>query len=203
MKTTSGWPKALVLAIVVSALTAGCMRGTRPAQFYAVSPMTATASGQGAGDRSGPAIIVGPLTLPEALRRPQIVTRIGVNRLEISEFHRWAGPLEGDMLRVVAENLSLLLGTDRVAVYPLDAGFEPAFRVTVDIRRLDASIGKEAALHAAWTVWSGPRGQGGMTGGNTVRTEPLDKDGYDALVAAYSRLLETLSREIAAVIAKR
>jgi uncharacterized lipoprotein YmbA len=202
MKTKSRFWRKLALFFLAGALTAGCARGTRSEQFYALSPM-AVPVGESHGAPAGPKITVGPVQLPEALRRPQIVTRIGANRLEVSEFHRWAGSLEGDVLRVVAENLGILLGTAQVARYPLVAGVEPDFRITLDIRQLDGRLGKSATLEAVWTVWLGAKGSEVAAGGKTVLSETVATDGYEALVAAYSRLLEALSREIAAAMPKR
>jgi uncharacterized lipoprotein YmbA len=47
---------------------------------------------------SGDHVAVGlePVTFPKFLNRPQIVIRQSPNRVEVSEFHRWASPLQGD-----------------------------------------------------------------------------------------------------------
>jgi uncharacterized lipoprotein YmbA len=198
MKKTNGLPNALAL-LMASLLTAGCMSGTKPAQFYTLNPIPeAPRSSSAASNKL--ALAVGPVRLPEAIRRPQIVSRIGDNRLDVSEFHRWAGGLEQEITRVVAENLGLLMGTNQVAGYPWEAGFKPDFRVSLDIRRLDGRLGKDAVLHAGWAVWSAATGQTVLASGKTTRTEPVDQGDYDALVAAYSRLLEAMSREIAEAI---
>jgi len=62
--------------------------------------------------------VVGPVELPEYLDRPQIMTCESRNELQFAEFDRWAGSLEKAFSRVLAVNLSILLSTDRVAVYP-------------------------------------------------------------------------------------
>jgi uncharacterized lipoprotein YmbA len=101
-------------------ITVGCGT-TDPARFYTLSPLAipgteAEAAGQGV------AIGVGPIKLPEHLDRPQIVTRTSRNELKLAEFDRWAGSLADDFSRVLAENLSILLSTDRVSVYPVSMG---------------------------------------------------------------------------------
>jgi hypothetical protein len=40
------------------------------------------------------------------------------NELQSDTFSQWAEPLETNFARVLAENLSVLLTTERVAVYP-------------------------------------------------------------------------------------
>ena len=65
------------------------------------------------------------------------MTRSGENRLVYDESHRWGGSLEQDFLRVLGENLALLLNTERVAVYPIDPTFPIAYRVALDVQQFD------------------------------------------------------------------
>ncbi|MGD8283632.1 MAG: ABC-type transport auxiliary lipoprotein family protein, partial [Desulfobacterales bacterium] len=60
------------------------------------------------------AIAIGPVTIPAALDRSQIVTRDGTNKIRLSENHRWAGPLQQDIAAVLADNISGLLKSERV-----------------------------------------------------------------------------------------
>jgi ABC-type transport auxiliary lipoprotein component len=48
--------------------------------------------------------------LPPYLDRPQLVTRAGSNRMVLADFDSWAEPLQGLFARVLAKNLTLLLG---------------------------------------------------------------------------------------------
>ena len=61
-------------------------------------------------------VAVGPVAIPDYLDRPQILTRSGPSELQLAEFERWAGSLEKDVSRVLAENLSTLLEKDHVIV---------------------------------------------------------------------------------------
>jgi uncharacterized lipoprotein YmbA len=54
---------------------------------------------------------INPIVVPAYLDRPQIVTRIGANELEMAKFHCWAEPMEDSLGRVLAEDLSNLLFT--------------------------------------------------------------------------------------------
>jgi uncharacterized protein len=89
----------------------GCA-STQAARFYVLSalPGGGTASPGAAAER-GLAIGVGPVTLPKYLDRPQIVTFTSPYALNVAEFDRWAEPLESTFVRVLAENLALLIPT--------------------------------------------------------------------------------------------
>ena len=113
---------------------------TPATQFYKLNSLP---SGQQENPAALPvddiAIGVGPVDLPEFLDRPQIVTRKSQNQLEISEFHRWAASLPRDFSRVLAKNISTLLPTDRVAVYPWEDTFSRTLRRNENSRRTRAT----------------------------------------------------------------
>ena len=142
------------------------------------------------------AIGIGPVVIPKILDRPQIVTRTGPNTLKVDEFHRWASPLQAEFAKVLAENISLLLGTDQVAVYPWEAGFKPHYRISLDIRYFEGQLGENVFLDTVWRV-SDPQSQKIQSVKTSVIEEPLPATDYKALVAAESQAIAQLSREIA------
>src|SRR2546422_2340239 len=144
---------ALTLAVVGGslALLAGC--GSAPAtRFYTpatVPPITKTA------DRSStPQVGVGirSVVLPADLDRPQIVTRTGPNTVHLAEFDRWSSPLRESVANVIAENLSVLLPADRVAVYPWPPGVSIDYQVIVEVTRLELRMDGPCALDAWWRI---------------------------------------------------
>jgi len=90
-------------------LGAGCS-STPPAHFYTLSPTSTPAA-----TSSELSVAVGPVAVPAAVDRPQIVVSLGPNSVWLDEFNRWAAPLQDDIARVVAENLVAMLGTPSVA----------------------------------------------------------------------------------------
>ena len=176
---------------------------TTPAtQFYKLSSLP---SGQQENPALFPgeniAIGVGPVELPEFLDRPQIVTRKSQNQLEISEFHRWAASFPRDFSRVLAKNISTLLPTDRVAVYPWGDGFSPTYRVRVDVEQFDGQLGEQVFLRVIWSVLD-QEGANELVARKTLIEEPVLTSDYEGLVAAQSNALATLSREIVEEIRK-
>ena len=185
----------LVLLIVV--LLAGCGGKSTSVEFYTLnSPSDMTQNAKPADTAQTIAIGIGPVEIPEILNRPQIVTRTGPNKLEMDEFHRWAGPLEADIAKVLAQNISLLLATDQVAIYPWEVGFMPHYRIAVDIRYFEGQLGENVVLEAVWRVLS-QEDQKIQIVKTSVIKEKLSAPDYDTLVAAKSQAIAQLSREIA------
>jgi uncharacterized protein len=186
---------ARVLSTALVAAAVGC--ASAPARFYTLSA-TATASKA----RALPiAVIVGPVTVPSSVDRPELVVQTAPNRVALQEFDRWAGPLGESIGRVVAEDLSKLLGSPRVANGPV-ANFVPDFRVTIDVQRFDSIPNDAVLIEAVWTVH---RTAGGKTiSGQTVAREAVQGgkqgDDYDALAAAHSRAVAKVAAEIATAI---
>jgi hypothetical protein len=194
--------KTSLLVLFTAVLLAGCGSSPPPVEFYtlnSISGMTQQANSADADQNIS--IGIGPVEIPEILDRPQIVTRTGPNKLELDEFHRWAGPLKAGFAQVLAENISLLLGTDRVAVYPWEVDFKPHYRIAVDIRYFEGQLGENVVLDVVWRV-SGQESQKIQAAKASVINEALSAADYEALVAAKSQAIAQLSREIAQEIRK-
>jgi hypothetical protein len=189
---------AFILCIFLLILT-GCA-STKPSKFFVLSSLsTSDKAQQVASSGNGVSIGVGPLKLPDHLNRPQIVTRTSQNELKITQFNRWAGSLREDFSLVLAENLSILLSTDRVVVIPWRRSIQIDYQVAVDVVRFDGALGENVLLKANWTIF----GEGGkkaiLMRASNIKEE-TDGRGYDEYVAAQSRALAELSQEIAYAI---
>jgi uncharacterized lipoprotein YmbA len=141
---------------------------------------------------------LGPVTLPPYLDRPQIVTRTSRAKLDLAEFDQWAAPLQDTAARVLAENLSLLIPTDRVLLHPWPRAAEIDYQAIVDITQFDGTTGGEVVLVARWSI-VGADGKELMLRKARFNT-PAGGQNYEATVTAMSRTLEALSRDIAATI---
>ncbi|QAZ39615.1 hypothetical protein C1M51_09410 [Methylibium sp. Pch-M] len=189
---------ALVAALALTQFAAGCA-SPPPERFYrlAVAAPSAAAPGTAtAGD--GPVVTVGAVTLPALVDRPQIVTLAAGSRVEVSEAHRWAEPLRFALGRVVAEQLAVALGTPLVYAYPQVAVADPAFRVTLNVQRLDATRGIAVDGELLWIVRRVADGQL-RSGRSHGRGVPADAS-YDALAAAHVEALAAVSGDIARAI---
>ena len=141
------------------------------------------------------AIGVGPVEFPKFLDRPQIVTRKSQNQIEVSDFHRWAGSFPGDFSRVLAKNISILLPSDRVAVYPWGEQFSPTYLIKLEVEQFDGQLGEGVVLDVTWMVTDKEGTNTLVVRKSRIEEAALDET-YEALVEAKSNGLATLSRTI-------
>jgi len=185
--------KRIALICLTIALLAGCSRSPRVA-FYTLN---ATAAPE-AATQALEAVVIGPVTLPDLLDRPQFVVSLDANRVDILEMQRWAAPLKSEIPRVIAEDLAALLKPTRVSAYPQNSGLDAVYRVQIDIQRLEMTESKGVALDALWSIRRSDSGP--LKSGRTVASESVTAAGYEPLVAAQSRALAAVSRDLAKVL---
>lgn len=177
------------LLCALAALATGCAT-TPTSRFYTLSAAAAPAR-----ISSNLSVIVGPVSVPAVVDRPQIVVDMGANQVRLEEFNRWAAPLSENIARVVADNLARMLGTPRVNLLAQTSSADADYRAAVDVQSFQSAPGKAATLDAIWFVRRTADGKV-ETGRTTVR-ETVQENGYDALAAAHSRAIARLSQDIA------
>ncbi|MDB5905434.1 MAG: hypothetical protein JWM26_4312 [Betaproteobacteria bacterium] len=173
-----------------------CSLGTSPPErFFTLASEPASAAPASA-DTAAYLVVVGPVTIPEIVDRPQLVTSAGANRVEIAEQARWAAPLKSEIPRVIADHLARQLEGARTATSDERGAGAPDYRVIVDVQRFDSSAAG-ATIQASWAIRM-KEGLAPLTGRSVV-AEPAGA-GFDALVAAHSRALTRVSSDIADAI---
>ena len=192
MKTRIGIiPRPLVLLLAL--FVAGCA-GSPPVNLYTLSAAPAPA----ADTRSpqSPAVVaVGPVTLPDYIDRPQIVTRKSAYQLELAAYDHWAAPLYDMLPRVLVEDLALRLPSDRVVALPQsDAGFD--YRIAVDVSRFDVDATGAATLAARWQLYARSEPRALLVADDTLQRQ-IEGRGYDAYAASLSAVLADLGDRIA------
>jgi uncharacterized protein len=180
----------IITYCVFTVVIAGCA-SSAPSHFYTLSSTPAPA----VMPQANYSVSVGPISVPAVVDRQPIVVRTGPNQVSLDEFNRWASPLKDDIGRVVVENLTTMLGTTQVTLFPQSTAADASYRTIIDILRFDSEPGKAATLDALWTV-SSAKGVKSYRGRTTL-TEATQGGDYAALVAAHSRTLGQLSAEIA------
>ncbi len=180
------------LTLLVLLLCAGCSLSSPPANFYTLSSVAVPTDGG-----SKLAIGVTLTEFPDALDRPQIMLRTSENRLEIQEMHRWAGPLDNQLLHALTENLVRLTGSQRITPAPFEPGFVPERRLAVAILRFDGAPASSALLRVRWSI-TGPDGQ--LLHMHTSTLQETTGSTIESLVAAQSQLITRLAEEIAEVL---
>jgi uncharacterized lipoprotein YmbA len=205
--------RKLLTALALSPVLTACST-TSPTRFYVLSTITDKPEGTPADVSIG----VGPINLPQYLDRPQIVTRLSSNQLVVGEFDQWGGQLDDGFARTLAGNLSVLLQTDRVQLYPWKDEDSLDYGVTVDVINFEQDVDGSSLLDVYWSLTEArservklrrhatyrepggtpiteaqARSSGGLLGDSKSRP-------YDGVVAAMSRNLAALSRDIAKAI---
>ncbi|WP_246529981.1 PqiC family protein [Paraburkholderia podalyriae] len=182
----------LILALV-GALLGACKSPTT--NFYTLSPDESLTS---TGASPPIAAVIGPVTIPDVVDRPQIVTRIGNNEVEVNEFDRWAQPLNGGIGRAIAADLGALLNSQQISVF--DAVRDPSavWHVRVDVMRFESVPGRDVTVDVLWAVR--PPGNGRAVTGRSVARETVSGPGFEPIIAAHDRALASVSRDIAAAV---
>lgn len=184
----------IFLLFITGWLVAGC--GSGYPTFYTLSAEGSIPSSKGVG------IGVGPVILAEYLDRPNLVIKTGANRIEVAEKHLWAGDLDDSISRVLSVNLGRELNTGNVRVYPWTSDREIDFQIAMDVSEFIAADDGYVYLNASWRIYSLPGRR--MIGSDTFAgKEPISRENFDSMVAAQSRLLGRLSKDIATGIRKR
>lgn len=143
---------------------------------------------------------VGRILLPELLNRPQIVTRKSANRVRMADFSQWAEPLEKSIPRVLSENLAILTGTDQIFIYPWPTQMEIDLMVEIAVIRFEGDTNGAVSFVARWRLVRTNGSEATPLQGSSYVESAADQS-TEALVAAMSRALASLSRDVAAAIA--
>ncbi len=184
-----------ILSVVLLGLY-GCA-SSPPTRFYVLPSLTGAETAPLAPQHDL-TLGVGPVTLHPYLDRPQIVTRASRARLTLGEFDQWGAPLRDSVARSLAENLSLLVPTDRVVLHPWARTTVPDYQVTVDVLQFDAGSGGEVILAARWQILNAD--EKALVMRKSRVTAAAGGHEYEATVTAMGRTLDVLSRDIAAVL---
>jgi uncharacterized lipoprotein YmbA len=194
--------KTKLIAFSACVIGAGCsILSPQPdrSEFFILTPVSGS-TGRAAKPASTSAysqltIGVGPVELPDYLRRLPVVTRVAPNRIDLSDETRWAEPLDKNFVRVFSENLVVLLDTQRIEKYPWSLRTNVDYQVEIDVRRFETTSDGQTQLVASWIIRDGRSGKI-LYASQTTAGGPAGPDGVTAS-AALSGDLATLSKEIA------
>jgi uncharacterized lipoprotein YmbA len=178
----------------------GCLGRSQTPHFYTLSAIhEAQAMSKGETPARNAVIGIGPIKLADYLDQSKLVTRTGDNRMVKAEFDLWAGSFKDNLTNVLAENIGFLVPTERIYIYPWRQSVPVDYQVVLDVIRCDGQLGEDALLVARWSIIDGQNNKLLTASRSSVR-EPVTGSDYAALVAAQSRVVGRLSREIVAVI---
>jgi uncharacterized lipoprotein YmbA len=174
-------------------LLAACS-STPPTRFYQLAAVQGEP--QPAAGRASLVVAVGPVALPGALDRPQIVTRASPYAVDFAGSDHWASPLSGMLPRTLVENLAQRLPADRVFAFPQVGVTLFDYRVTVEVARFDVDAAGEVVLVADWRI-SDRGARRVVVATRTTAGDRATPGDYESAVAALSRTLGVLADDIA------
>jgi hypothetical protein len=196
-------PTHLAIMILWLAL-AGCLGGpSAPTNFYMLSPLSPSQAGTSASTAEARVRIgLETVVVPEYLNRNEIVVNLDNTAYQLAEFNQWTEPLSDNLTRVLAENLTNLLGDDSIAVFlSSDSSIPLDYRLEIDVIRLDGNLGDQVTLVAQWALLGYEEDDLKLMRRSEYQEPAADKT-YKELVLAQSRTVDKLSRDIAAAIKK-
>jgi len=189
----------IFIPIIAMMFIAGCA-GSPPSRFYTMNPLDAAdTTGKNISQGNAVIVAVGPVHIPDYLDRPQIVTRTGRNELTLAEFDRWPGSLKLDIVRVMLDNLSIILHEQQISVVAWKSAIPFECRVAVDISAFDVYLNDHVILKANWVLYD-KDGKKVVAMKDASYREPVNGNDYNAAVAAMSKCLISLSRGVAETI---
>jgi uncharacterized protein len=184
---------AVIVGLLAVCALASC-HTSPPSRFYALRSTEPAGHPTSAVAYS---VVVGPITVPAVVDRPQIVAYHG-NQVTLAEQSRWAEPLSAGIPRVIAENLANLLVGAQVSAVPQKVSLDPDYRVLLDVQRFEPVLGDAVTIDVLWTVRAAA---GGATrSGRSLVHEAAGGGDYGPIVDAFNRSLATVSGDIAAAI---
>ncbi len=188
------------IVVLTACLGLGACASSPSARFYSLAAAPAEPVTTAPEDFG---LAVGPIRVAAYLDRPQIVSRASSTELSLAEYDRWAEPLVPAINRVVAENLSALLGTGRVADQTAWSKIDAEYRLIAQVTRFDLEAG-QAVLEVQWAIRD-PQRKALETARRSRYTQPVSgpADGYAAAVTALNATLEAFCRDVALEIDRR
>ncbi|HXN87035.1 MAG TPA: PqiC family protein [Candidatus Binataceae bacterium] len=192
------------LSLIAVLLLAGCTVGSLlepkkdPSQFYVLTPIDEPSGGvpitySSGGSHKSLSIGLGPVMLPAYLSRAEIVTRSSPNKIDLSDRDRWAEPLDKNLVNVLGQNLTVLLGA-HVVTFPWYRPIDLDFQITDEISRFDTDSHGTAQLEGRWEIKDPDSGEV-LNSGDTNISERSQLG--ESAAATLSRALSDMSNQLA------
>ena len=195
--------RVAALPLVAAAWLCGCSvlpPRPDPSRFYTLSPTVEA----GEGSSQQPQIVLyglGPIDLPQYLDRDEIAERMSPAEVRYSRIDFWAEPLKTNLTRVLLQDLSTLLGADRIVLYPWPGTVAVDYQIVVGILRFERTATGGTELRARWAIRN-PRSGEYLALHESNLARPASSPATADAVEALSGDLGDLSREIAAALRK-
>jgi uncharacterized protein len=104
-----------------------------------------------------PIVLVGPITVPEMVDRPQLVVREGQYGVVVNEQERWATPLKDSLPVLIATQLGERCPRARFRLLSSAATEEPHARLAIEFTNIEINRATGVSVVATWTYRDGSK----------------------------------------------
>ena len=139
------------------------------------------------------AIQLGPVLVPAQVDQPQWLVRLPDGTLALLDNERWASPLRDELRAALRETLARRWGVQDAAGAVNAA---PAWRVNLELLRLDSTPAREARLDAQWAIAALPAAAGQAPPSCRVTLRQAVGAGTVALADGHRRIVARLADRI-------
>ena len=139
---------------------------------------------------------IGPVSLPEFLDNPAIVSLTQSNQVRVSGSSAWAGDLDSAIVRVLADNISAKTNLESVWAFPWDSRARPKYQVRIAIEDFSGQLGGEVNLKAKWTMIDQEQSEV-VKVGKEVFSVQTESESFDDYVAGLNKLINMFASSLA------
>ncbi|SFV59325.1 protein of unknown function DUF330 [hydrothermal vent metagenome] len=186
-----------ILFISVGLLLIGC---SSKSNFYQLYPKSAQNTNSTKSTK-GTVIGIAEVKVAEYLTKSAIVTRMDASRVAIHETDLWAGSFAKNIQSVLTHNIASLLPRYTFLAYPWEEPIDDKYRIYITIDRFDGSQTGKVTLQGRWSVIN--KEENKVLYSESVNYTAQGGKTLGAIIDTQSKLLEQLSRRIAAKVRTR
>ncbi len=201
--------------LILGLVLAGCVtKPSAPTYFYMIAPLVPPAEAPPAAmEKEHTIIAIRNVLIPSYLDRNQIITRLNEIEYGLAEFDQWAEPMNDNLTRVIAQNLSRLLAANAVDVFPAAKEVPHTYFIGIEVIRLDGKLDDHVTMIARWAVFGEDEDDvivlrkfehqekveaaAAKPKSQFQTDEEVVREDYNGFVMAQSRAVEKLSQDIA------
>jgi len=140
--------------------------------------------------------LVGPVDIPQYLDRPQIVTQDDKGMVNIAQFDRWGESLDAGIMRLIIEDLHLMLPGATFETFPCNYAIPLNYQIIVEIQQLRGNLKGDLLLVAQWSIINANTQKMLFTKRSELSRQ-VSPNNYSGLADALSKSVSSLSGEIA------
>jgi len=183
--------KQILILAVAALFFAGC---SSKSNFYQLNPKEMKQHSSVTGLKKT-VIGIAEVDMAEYLDKPQIMTRLSAEKLQLHETERWAGGFDKNVQSVLAYDLSVLLPRYTFLARPWDEPIEEKYRIYVRIDRFDGDGNGTVTLDGRWSLVNVEERKPLIS--EEIHLQQKGAPTIDGIVATQSDLLARVSRHIA------